>query len=191
MAANINHTQGIILLKTLRGFPFNLISLPKDTRTILNTSTIVASTKVQHIAGGEYIHIGFTKTLIKKLESLPVNMLPENIIIDFSTDGAKVDKGKDQFWPHQYRVFHIPDKRPIIVGILQGRQKPSNPFEFYEQSVQEIIHVRKEGGILIRNRRLPLILRCFIADAPARAFVLNHYGHNSSHACSMCKVEGH
>ena len=43
---------------------------------------------------------------------------------------------------------------------------------------------------MIRSRRIPLILRCFIADAPARTFVLNHYSHNSSNACSKCKVEG-
>ncbi|XP_033231596.1 uncharacterized protein LOC117182606 [Belonocnema kinseyi] len=118
-------------------------------------------------------------------------MLPENIIIDFSTDGAKVDEGLDQFWPHQYRILNISDKRPIIAGIFQGRHKPTNPFEFYEQFVQEITQVREEGGILIRNRRLPLILRCFIADAPARAFVLNHNGHTAAQACSKCKVEAH
>ena len=57
LAANINHSQGNILLKTLRQFPFHLISLPMDTRTVLNTTTIVGSTQVQHIAGGLYLHI--------------------------------------------------------------------------------------------------------------------------------------
>ena len=127
---------------------------------------------------------------MKKLESLPVNKLPASILIDFSTDGAKVDKGSHQFWPHQYRIFNIADKRPIIAGIFQGKHKPSNVFEFYEQFVGEISEVLQEGGIVIRNRRIPLILRCFIAEAPARAFVLNHYSHNSSNACSKCKVEG-
>lgn len=56
--------------------------------------------------------------------------------------------------------------------------------------IQEISEIRREGGILIRNRRLPLTVRCFIADAPARAFVLNHYDHNSADPCSKCKVEG-
>ena len=73
--------------------------------------------------------------------------------------------------------------------LFQGRHKPSNPFDFYEQFVQEILEVL-EGGIFIRNKLLRLTIRCFIADAPARAFVLNHYGHNSSNPCSKCKVEG-
>lgn len=82
------------------------------------------------------------------------------------------------------------DKRSIIAGIYQGRHKPSNVFEFFEEFLQEIEEVNEEGGILLRNRRFPVRLRCFIADAPARAFGLNHFGHNSSYACSKCKVEG-
>lgn len=35
------------------------------------------------------------------------------------------------------------------------------------------------------------MIRAFIADAPARAFVLNHYGHTSSHPCSKCWIIGH
>lgn len=33
-------------------------------------------------------------------------------------------------------------------------------------------------------------LRCFIADAPARAFILNHVGHNAFSPCSKCTVQG-
>ena len=40
--------------------------------------------------------------------------------------------------------------------------------------------IREERGIFIRNRQLPLNVRCFIVDALARAFSLNHYGHTSS-----------
>lgn len=182
LATNMKHVQGNQLLKTLREFPFNLICLPKDTRTLLQTPTVVASHFVQQLAGGEYLHIGFKDTLLKKIESIPANSLPEILEIDFSTDGGKV--GTDQFWPHQYRVFNIADKRPIIAGVFKGKHKPTNPFEFFEQFIQEIVQVRDEGGITVGNRVLPLRIRCFIADAPARAFALNHYGHTSANACS-------
>lgn len=191
LSANINLTQGNILLRTLRQFPFNLNHLPKDSRTVVSTPTIVASTIVRHFAGGDYLHIGLKKTLIKKLESVPVNMMPDTINIDFSTDGVKMDKGADDFWPIQYRILNIADKRPIIAGIFQGKEKPSNPFDFFEEFIQEISEIHQEGGIIIRNQRLPLTIRCFIADAPARAFSLNHFGHSSANACSKCKVEGH
>ena len=177
-------------LVSLREFPFNFVSLPVDSRTLLQTPTVVASRFVHRIGNGEYLHIGFKKTLNKKLKSLPENILPETIVIDFSTDGAKVYKGGNEFWSHQYRIINIPDKRPIIAGIFKGRGKPSNAFEFFEHFVQEIIELRREG-ILINNKLISLEIRCFIADAPARAMALNHYGHNSSNACYKCKVEGH
>ncbi|XP_071580866.1 uncharacterized protein [Temnothorax nylanderi] len=192
LATNLKHKQGNVLLKTLREFPFNLLCLPKDTRTLLKTPTTVATTQVQQIPGGEYLHMGLKCTLKKKLQNLPEDMLPETIEIDFSTDGAEMHRsGTDQFWPIQYRILNLIDKKPVIAGVFKRKQKPSNAFDFFAQFVQEIVDIREEGGIFIRNRQLPLNVRCFIADAPARAFALNHYGHTSSNACSKCKVQGH
>ena len=93
LEANLKNNQGNIILNTFREFPFNLVSLPVDSRTLLQTPTVVASRFVHRIGNGEYLHIGFKKTLNKKLKSLPENILPETIVIDFSTDGAKVCKG--------------------------------------------------------------------------------------------------
>lgn len=59
--ANLNHKQGNILLKTFRPFPFHLISLPKDSRTFLSTTTVVASSTITQMEVGEYLHIGFKK----------------------------------------------------------------------------------------------------------------------------------
>lgn len=90
LAANLSHKQGNLLLQTLREFPFNLNYLPKDARTLLQTPTVVANRYLQQLAGGEYLHIVLRSTITKKLKSLPADMLPETIEIDFSTDGAKV-----------------------------------------------------------------------------------------------------
>lgn len=192
LSANLKHNQGNILLKTLCTFPFNLAYLPKDTRTLLQTPTVVATRHIQQLAGGEYLHLRLKYTLIRKLESFPVHRLPKTVEIDFSTDGAQIhNSGTTQFWPIQYRIFNSIDKRPVIAGVFKGKEKPSNAFAFFEHFVQEILDIRKEGGILVRNRRLALNIRCFIADAPARAFALQHYGHTSSNACSKCKIESH
>ena len=42
----------------------------------------------------------------------------------------------------------------------------------------------------MRNQRIPFVFKNFIGDAPARALVLNHYGHNSTYPCSKCRVDG-
>lgn len=62
-------------------------------------------------------------------------------------------------------------------------------FDFFEQFVAEVIEVR-EAGIIIGEKLIRLTVHCFIADAPARAFSLSHFGHNSSKPCSKCKVDG-
>lgn len=192
LSAALTHKQGNIILKTLRENPFNLLHLPKDSRTVLNTPTFVASRFIHHVAGGEYLHVGFKDSLLRKLKMIPVHQLPDSIEIEFSTDGGRLDKsGVWQFWPIQFRIINIADKRPMIVGVFKGRHKPSNAHDFFDMFITEINEIIDSGGIRIRDRILPLRIRCFVADAPARALILNHYGHNSANACSKCKVEGH
>ncbi|XP_011883886.1 PREDICTED: uncharacterized protein LOC105571026, partial [Vollenhovia emeryi] len=47
-----------------------------------------------------------------------------------------------------------------------------------------------EGGIIFKDRQFSIKLRCFIADAPARAFILGHKSHRSSCPCSKCTING-
>ncbi|XP_046606824.1 uncharacterized protein LOC124302169 [Neodiprion virginianus] len=54
----------------------------------------------------------------------------------------------------------------------------------------EVQEVFASGGIHFKNHLVKIKFRCFIADAPARAFILNHKGHMSSKPCSKCKVIG-
>ena len=68
------------------------------------------------------------------------------------------------------------DKRPMIIGTSQGKHKPTYPLDFYEKFIQEIVDIRAHGEINVRDQQLLLKIRCFIADAPARAFILNHKG---------------
>ena len=127
--ADENVEEGDILLNTLGEFPFDLNFVPGDARTILNTPTVVITTFIQRIAGGEYLHIGFKFTLEKKPKGFPGSMLRGTIIIDFSTDRAKVDICKRQFWALQYRIFNILDQRPVIAGIFVVKHKPTNAFD--------------------------------------------------------------
>lgn len=56
--------------------------------------------------------------------------------------------------------------------------------------IEEFLAIRQNGGINIERQTIPIKIRSFIADAPARSFILNHQGHMGSNACSKCKVKG-
>lgn len=62
---NLTHTQGNIILKTLRSLPC-FSYLPKDSRTLLHTPR--KSPIISEVKPGKYLHIGFAKALIRILQ---------------------------------------------------------------------------------------------------------------------------
>lgn len=80
--------------------------------------------------------------------------------------------------------------KPIVIGIYKGSQKPRDSNIFFEKFVADVTRIMSNGGISFRDSKIPIRLRAFIADAPARAFILNHRSHVSSKPCSKCKVSG-
>jgi len=81
-------------------------------------------------------------------------------------------------------------KIPVVIGIYKGTQKPNDPNIFFNKFITDLRIIISNGGINFCGNKIPIKLRCFIADAPARAFILNHRGHMSFRACSKCKVSG-
>lgn len=185
---NFNHQQirAILrFLKTHRCFS----QLHVDPRTILHT--LPHSAPIKRVAGGEYLHLGVKNGINNILASSPPHLLPvDSLELDFSTDEASLDKNsKIRMWPIQIRVANIPDSKPEVVEVFKGSSKPSSWFAFFESFVEELNAILRDG-ILFQNERKRVNLRCFIADAPARAFSLGHRGHNSRAPCSRCWVRG-
>ncbi|XP_011859368.1 PREDICTED: uncharacterized protein LOC105556865 [Vollenhovia emeryi] len=185
---NLTHTQGNIILKTLRSLPC-LSYLPKDSRTLLNTPR--KGPIISKVDPGEYLHIGFAKALIRILQKTPPNLIPDIIKIDWSTDGARLNKsGNMQIWPIQCSVANIANSKPEVVGIYKGPKKPQNINVFLDQFINDVLEVIDSGGISFLKKKLPVELRAFIADTPARSWIMNHFGHTSSNPCSKCRVVG-
>lgn len=182
-----NHILGNRILSVLRThncFTF----LPKDIRTLLFTPKV--SPVVHKIEPGEYLHIGIKKCLARTLELIN-SSIPEILEIDISTDGAKLYKsGKHDIWPIQCRISNIPNSIPQTVGVYKGPKKPYSTEEFFHYCNSDLHEIFNEGGIIFKNRKFSIKLRCFIADAPARAFILGHKSHRSSSPCSKCTVDG-
>ena len=186
--SDITHQAGDRILAVLRSHEC-FASLPKTTKTLLETPSRPET--LQDVAPGKYLHLGFEKALVGILGKVSVNDIPPSLQIDFSTDGASPDKsGSNQVWPKQCRIANINRSPPGVIGVYRGNKKPQSAIIFFHQFVEEANDIIYHGGVLFREQRIPISLRAFIADAPARAFILNHKGHNSSKACSKCTVVG-
>lgn len=145
----------------------------------------------QKVEPGEYIHFDLEAGLIEYLSNTPFAATPSEIELDFHTDGCALDRaGTVYLWPIQCRVFNIQQGKPIIVGIYKGLEKPRDANSFFAAFIKDIQTITCNGGINFNGSKIPIRLRSFIADAPARALILNHRGHMSSKPCSKCKVSG-
>lgn len=181
---DFNHIQVTGLLGALRTHKC-LEYLPKDSRTLLNTGR--NSITLVSMGEGIYWHIGFLKTL--KLHLALYNSLPDSLEIEISTDGLSLSRSNpSQYWPIQYRVLNIDGFAPIIAGIYKGPSKPIDPNIFFQRFVEEA--KKSRNVVLVENCRISFMFKRFVADAPARSFILNHFGHNSKSPCSKCKVSG-
>lgn len=77
----------------------------------------------------------------------------------------------------------------LLTGIFHGFTKPSDPNEFLQDFVNEVI-VLTRNGIQLENRVFSVEISNFICDAPARSFVTCTKGHSGYFACPMCIIEG-
>jgi len=185
---NLTHVQGNIILKTLRSLPY-LSYLPKDSRTLLNTPR--QGPIISKIDFGEYLHIGFAKALDRILQRTPPNFIPDVIQVNWNTDGARLNNsGNIQIWPIQCSIANIVNSKPEIVGIYKGIKKPRDINVFLQEFIDDVLEAINNGGVLFLQKKIPIQLRAFIADAPARSWILNHFGHTSSNPCSKCRVVG-
>lgn len=165
--------------------------LPKDVRTYIHTPRTPTSTSL--VAGGEYLHLGFGQALKRILILVPKDKIPSPVEVDFNTDGACYDKeNKIHLWPIQIRAANVPNSIVEFVGVWLGQSitKPTNFVQFLKPFVNDVLSVLKNGVEVESGKRMTVKLRCFIADAPARSYVLGHFAHNSKVPCSKCKVIG-
>ncbi|XP_066584896.1 uncharacterized protein [Prorops nasuta] len=140
---------------------------------------------------GEYIHFDLEAKISAYLKTVTLANCPNVLEIDISTDGCNLDRnGIIHLWPIQIRVANINNSKPIIVGVYKGNKKPQDSVRFFQYIICDIIRINTNEGINFNGNKMPIRLRAFIADAPARAFILNHRGHTSHKPCSKCKVVG-
>lgn len=185
---NLTHVQCNNILSLLRTH-LCFSNLPKDVRTLIDTPC--RHVVVSNVEPGEYVYFDLARTLVQTLSNISFASKINKLELDVNTDGCSLDKsGSVHVWPIQCRITNVYGTKPTVVSIYKGIQKPNDPNTFFKKIVIDIRRIMSSGGIDFHGKKIPIRLRCFIANAPARAFILNHHSHISSYPCSKCKVDG-
>lgn len=80
-------------------------------------------------------------------------------------DGLPIHKSsKYQFWPILCSIHEM------RIGIFFGKSKPLYVAEYLSPFVDELIPILR-NGLMVNNHLIKIIIRCFICDSPARAFI--------------------
>ena len=171
------------LLKILKKQdPFT--SLPCEATTFLRTPKI---SDIKPVAGGDYIHFGFTEHIEKLLDQEEYSASEVNLYIGI--DGIPIEKStKKSFWPILCIVEPL-DPSPFPVGIWSGESKPTDSNEYLEEFVQELKHLMSTN-IESESAQLKIKKVTFVCDAPARSFVTCTKGHTGYSCCLKCNIVG-
>lgn len=58
----------------------------------------------------------------------------------------------------------------MVVCVWCGDSKPNNLNDYLNSFVRELDDLMK-NGLIVNEKRIDVLFRCFIADTPARAFI--------------------
>jgi len=79
-----------------------------------------------------------------------------------------------QIWPIQCSIANIANSKLEIVGVYKGPRKQDSTNLFLDQFINDVFQVI-DSGVSFLQKQIQIILRVFIADAPARSWILNHF----------------
>lgn len=164
--------------------------IPRDICTLMKTP--LQKIHLRPVTPGLYYHFGIQNHFNDKdysFLSAPCN----KVEIDIGIDGAKIfTSSKITIWPIMGAFVDRPNVKPFLIGCYTGKAQPNCPNDFLKDFCDEILLLRSTGGITVKNNheKVPLTIRCFSCDAPARAFLSGIMYHNATHGCPKCDAIG-
>ena len=173
--STVNEILGIMRRQGLR--------LPKDARTLLKTPKKVATTEK---CGGHYAYFGIASGILKILAQNP-GYREDSVDISLNIDGVPLFKSSNlQMWPILCNFHNFP---PFIIALYCGDMKPNSDEEYLCDLIKELQQLQ-EDGIVHGEKTLPLTVKSFICDAPARAFLKCTKNRNAYFSCERCTIRG-
>lgn len=158
--------------------------LPKTRETLLKTTRTKIVPRV--CAPGEYHHFGLSHALAK----LNLSYLAEceSVVLDISIDGLALAKSsKLKIWPILGAFSANLNISPFLIGAYVGYHDPGDIDDFLSDFVNEL-KILLVNGVNVTPRLIhkPLMIRCFVCDAPARSFLAGVHGHQALYGCNKC-----
>lgn len=161
--------------------------LPNDARSILQTPRV---SNIQVMGHGTYYHFGLKKGLMHFLKN-NFNLIGtvNTLKISFNIDGLPLSKSSSsQFWPILGNIHY--SKYIFLIGLYHSNKgKPSDVNSFLLEFIKDVQYLT-EQRINYENHCIQFELGLFIADAPAKSFILSTKGHTGYSSCTKCITEG-
>lgn len=158
--------------------------VPKDARTLLQTPRSVASLP---ICGGQYIYFGLASGILKNLAHILSTENNDTLELSINIDGVPLFKSRNiQFWPILCSLYALD---PFIVALFCGTSKPNPVDEYLADFILEMQDL-VDNGLTVGEIAHRVVIKSFICDAPARAFLKCIKGHNAYYGCERCTERG-
>ncbi|XP_049316952.1 uncharacterized protein LOC125779722 [Bactrocera dorsalis] len=159
------------------------ISVPTSSKGVLRQATC----RLRTVAPGNYLHIG----LEKQLRSIAITLSDvDKFEIDVGIDGLPLYKSSNvSLWPILAKLHPKRNTKVMLIGVFEGKQKPADVNNYLHDFAYEL-KTLTQYGMEVNGRRIKVKVRCFICDAPARAFICQTVGHTSFQGCSKCTQVG-
>ena len=160
------------------------LDFPKHFRTLLK---IPRRVETEELCGGTFFYRGIECGLHKILDRHHAEYESNEIKLCFNIDGVPLWKSSQaELWPI---LCSFADFEPFVVALFYGRCKPTSEVEYLEAFLNELDHLI-QTGVQINDTQYRITVRCFICDAPARAFIKSTKGHTGFYACERCGLHG-
>jgi hypothetical protein len=161
--------------------------LPKSVATLFKLKNVKMN--LSKVPPGEYIHFSLRESI--NVKDYPfLNSVP-TIRIDICIDGVPLVKSsKLVLWPILGNFCDNSTLHPFLIGCYVGYGGPNSINDYLGSLIDEVLIINENNGIEISGKTIPLEIRAFTCDAPARSFLAGTMYPTALRGCSKCNQVG-
>ena len=151
--------------------------IPKSGTSLKNT---LRSVDLENAAGGDFVSISLKIALSNYLKCF---RKPAEFVLIINVDGTRIcNSTNKQMWPI---LCTINQQGPYAIALWYGKGKPTVLGEYLKKFVAELKFYFING-----YEGLKVIIKAFVCDAPARAFLKCIKSHSGYDSCERCEEHG-